>query len=194
MKTSRTYEMRARADQVAQTRQRIIAATIAVSAERPILAVSLPDIAARAGVSVQTVLRQFGSREGLFDAVERDVQGEVLAERETVPGDIDRAVETIMAHYELRGDGVLVFLGQESWEPRAARITSFGRGLHRDWVEATFAPFLPVDSDEREALTDLLVVATDVYTWKLLRRDRGRSVEETAQRMRRMITALLKRG
>jgi hypothetical protein len=41
---------------------------------------------------------------------------------------------------------------------------------HRQWVERAFATQLDARStDDREALVDLLVVATDVYTWKPLR-------------------------
>jgi hypothetical protein len=36
-----------------------------------------------------------------------------------------------------------------------------------------------------------LVVATDVYTWKLLRRDRGLSVEEVGDRMLLISSAVL---
>ena len=64
------------------------------------------------------------------------------------------------------------------------------RRLHRAWVRDTFAPFLATAVDP-EALTDLLVVATDVYTWKLLRRDRGLSRDRTEQRMRALVDALL---
>jgi AcrR family transcriptional regulator len=187
MKTTRTYEMRARAQQTEQTRQRILDATAAVASEKPILAVGLPDIAQRAGVSVQTVLRQFGSRDGVFDATQQYVVSEVIAELDAPPGDLDAIIEALMAHYELRGDDVLMFLGQERWEPRAAEITNEGRRMHLAWVQKVFEPVLPDDVDEREAVIDLLMVATDVYTWKILRRDRGLSIEETTQRMRRMI-------
>ncbi len=192
MKTTRQYTMRSRAEQTEQTRQRILTATLSLAFERPIVAVTLPEIASRAGVSVQTVLRQYGSRDELFDATEQYAQREVLAERETTPGDIDHAVETIVKHYELRGDGVILLLGQESWEPRAARITASGRELHRTWVERAFAPLIPTQNpDERSACIDLLAVATDVFTWKLLRRDRHHSADETAHAMKRMITAQL---
>ena len=195
MKSTRQYVMRSRAEQSEQTRQRILLATLSLAFERPIVAIALPDIARHASVSVQTILRQFGSRDALFDATESFAEREVLAERETVPGDIGHALETIVNHYERRGDGVLLLLGQESWEPRAATITASGRLLHREWVERAFGPLLPGEEDkERESLVDLLVVATDVFTWKLLRRDRGHSAEETADRMKRLVTAVLERN
>jgi hypothetical protein len=40
-------------------------------------------------------------------------------------------------------------------------------------------------------VTDLLVVATDVYTWALLRRDRGLSRDHTEARMLRLVEAVL---
>src|SRR6187200_2457439 len=66
MKTTRKYTMGARAQAVDATRRRIVDALIALAGERPFAEVTLDTIAARAGVSVQTVLRQFGSRDGLF--------------------------------------------------------------------------------------------------------------------------------
>jgi hypothetical protein len=71
-----------------------------------------------------------------------------------------------------------------------ARITRQGKAMHRAWVVEVFAPFLAA-ADDPEALTDLLVVATDVYAWKLLRRDRGLSRERTESRMRRLVEGLL---
>jgi hypothetical protein len=64
--------------------------------------------------------------------------------------------------------------------------------MHRDWVRTVFAPQLDArPAADRGALTDLLVVATDVYTWKLLRRDRRLDRATAEQRVRDMITALL---
>lgn len=184
--------MRARADQVERTRTRVMSTVAAMANEKPLLAITLPDIASGADVSVQTVLRQFGSRDGLLDATTEYVTRQVAAERRAQPGDIDGGLRLLGAHYEDRGDGVLLLLGQERWDARAAAITTRGRMLHRQWVEETFGPHLPEDGRERDELTDLLVVATDVYTWKLLRRDRGLSQAETVHRMRTIITALLK--
>ncbi len=73
-----------------------------------------------------------------------------------------------------------------------ARITERGKALHRAWVEEVFAPDLAGAPDPEE-LTDLLVVATDVYTWKLLRRDRGLGRDRTERRMRHLVTRLLDR-
>ena len=42
-------------------------------------------------------------------------------------------------------------------------------------------------------LTPELVVATDVYTWKLLRRDQGLSRDETVASILKIVEALLER-
>ncbi|WP_187270659.1 TetR/AcrR family transcriptional regulator [Lacisediminihabitans profunda] len=190
MKSTRPYEMRARADAAAQTRERIMAAAIELANEKPINALVLPDVATRAEVSVQTVLRLFGSRDGLLDAATESALESVRAERDVAPGDVAAAVGTLFDHYEVRGDGVLLLLGQERWEPRAAEITSAGRLLHREWVEGVFAPFLARDG-ERDATVDLLVAASDVYTWKLWRRDRCLSRPDAEARMLRLIGNIL---
>lgn len=168
-------------------------ATLALSTELPIAAISLPEIARRAKVSVQTVLRQFESRDGLLDATVAFAQAEVTEERRAVPGDVPAALRVLVDHYEHRGDGVLLLLGQEPWEPRAAAITDAGRALHREWVSAVFTPVLADrDATRRDEMIDLLVVATDVYTWKLLRRDRRLSRSDTEARMLLLVESVLK--
>lgn len=192
MKSTRPYVMRARADAVADTRQRILQAAFDLSGERMSLEIVLGDIADRAGVSVQTILRHFGSRQALFDAVGEFADGQLVAERAAPAGDTSVAVSVIFSHYETRGDAVLRFLAQEFWDERARQVTERGRRLHRDWVRTVFAPQLDArQKADREVLTDLLVVATDVYTWKLLRRDRKLDRVAAERRVRDMVAALL---
>jgi AcrR family transcriptional regulator len=190
MNTTRTYTMTARARAVEENRARILDACVALHGERPVTEIGLDDIAARAGVSVQTVLRHFGSRAGLEEASFERAQRAVADERRTPVGDVAAAVQVIVEHYERRGDMALLMLAQESHQDLMARITRQGKAMHRAWVVEVFAPFLAA-ADDPEALTDLLVVATDVYAWKLLRRDRGLSRERTESRMRRLVEGLL---
>jgi len=187
---ARTYRMTARAQAVEQTRQAVLEAAIALHAERLASDISLADVAERAGVSVQTVLRHFGSREGLIEAALEQASAAVEDERRVAPGDLSGGVRAVVEHYELRGDGVLLLLAQESSEPFAARVTAHGRMVHRRWVTHTFGPLLPTGRG-REEVVDLLVVATDVYTWKLLRRDRGLSAARTRSRMEQLVRAVL---
>jgi AcrR family transcriptional regulator len=165
-------------------------ACIALHGERLIADIGLDDIAGRAGVTVQTLLRHFGSRAGLLDAVSERAETVVVEERRAPVGDVREAVRVIVDHYEERGDQVLLMLAQESHEELMRRITERGRALHRAWVVEVFGPYLDQTADDDE-LTDLLAVASDVYVWKLLRRDRGLSRDETELRMRDLVSALL---
>jgi hypothetical protein len=114
----------------------------------------------------------------------------VSDERRAPVGDVANAVRVIVDHYERRGDEALLMLAQESHQELMARVTDRGKALHRAWVEQVFAPYLD-GADDREELTDLLVVATDVYTWKLLRRDRRHGRARTESRMRHLVERVL---
>jgi len=81
----RPYRMTARAQAAEATAQAIIAAARVLFAERPYDQVSLPVIAERAGVTVQTVLRRFGSKEELFAAAAHQRSGQIRADREAAP-------------------------------------------------------------------------------------------------------------
>lgn len=191
MKETRTYTMTTRAEASERTRLRILDAAVELTNSRLVSEISLDDVAAGAGVSVQTVLRRFGSRVELMDAAHRHGAVLVAAERRVPVGDVVGAVRVVVDHYELRGDGVVLRLAQEGSDEQVRTIVAHGRRLHRTWVEDVFAPHLPGQPADREALIDLLAVATDVYTWKQLRRDRGLSRSRTAARMHQLVSALL---
>jgi hypothetical protein len=107
-------------------------------------------------------------------------------------GDAAAAVHAIVNHYERRGDGVLKMLGQELFDDNFREGMDIGRRMHRDQIAEVFAPQPGTHlTAEREALIDLLVVATDVYTWKLLRRDRGLDEPTTEARVRQLIAGIL---
>jgi AcrR family transcriptional regulator len=192
MKTRRPYEMTTRAAAVEETRHRILSSTVALSAQKLTLEIVLADVAERAGVTTKTILRHFGSREGLFDAAIQFNRGEIERERVAPVGDVAAAITTVVDHYEDRGDWVLRMLGQEHSDDRARTVVEIGRVVHREWVLTTFHPQLErVPVVDREAAADLLVVATDVYTWKLLRRDRGLDRSDTERRMRVLVHAVV---
>jgi AcrR family transcriptional regulator len=187
---TRSYRMRARAESTTRTRERILDAVIALSEERLSLEIVLDDVAARAGVSVQTVLRHFGSRQGLFEQTQARRLARVRAERATPVGDAAAAVRTIVAFYDRLGEWSLRLQAQEHSDPLSRQTVQLGRRVHRDWVEEVFAPQLAGRRDGEE-LVDLLVVATDVLTWKILRRDRGMDRFTTCNRMLRLVQAVL---
>lgn len=183
--------MGARGDAVAATRRRILEAVRNLAYDELDFEPTLEAIAGRAGVSVQTVLRHFETREATLGAAVEAATGEIVAERRPPTGDVDAALGTLLQHYELRGDFVLAMLARERMNTAIAAVAESGKREHRAWVEAVFADRIPADAGRREELVDLLVVATDVFAWKLLRRDRGHAVSTVQHRMRRMTDALL---
>src|SRR5215213_456099 len=68
MSVSRPYESPLRAEQMEQTRRRILQALADVLADEAVDEVTIPIVAMRARVSVRTVYRHFPTKEALFDA------------------------------------------------------------------------------------------------------------------------------
>jgi AcrR family transcriptional regulator len=192
----RRYQMAARAEATAATRSSIAGAWLALSHELDYDEITLDLVAARAGVAVQTVIRHFGSKEELFIAVAREVAAQETARRAMSPiGDIAKAVQAVVGHYERLGDIVLRLLGQENRFPAIRAMTDEGRRIHYEWVERAFAPFLAdAKGAERRRRRAQLVALTDVYTWKLLRRDLGLGRRQTQAAMAEMVSALLNGG
>lgn len=177
----RPYRMGQRADAAAETGERILDVAVAVFWERPSDVMSLDEVAARAGVSVRTVIRRFGGKEGLLTAgVARELR-RTRDERDQAPvGDTAGAVAVLVEHYEAMGERVLKLLAEEDRVPGLGPIVAAGRALHRDWCVRAFAPTLATLSgvDRKRRLAQLVAVC-DVYMWKLLRRDAGMSRLQT---------------
>lgn len=187
---SRTYDMTTRARRAAETTERIITATERLLAEAPLDAITLQAIADGAGVTVQTVLRHMDSRDGCLAAVAERVADRVDAQRgRTEPGDVNAAIASLLEHYETEGRLVLNLLAQEgTGDAFAAKAVERGRAYHRAWVERCFAPRLREPHPEA---IDALVAATDLYLWKLLRLDLGRSLEATEAVITRLVRGIL---
>jgi AcrR family transcriptional regulator len=184
--------MNLRAERSAGTRAKILDAAQSLFMERWLDEISLRDIAARADVALQTVVRHFGTRATLLDELSKAQQQRAEEQRFTAPvGDIAGAVATIVALMERAGPGVLRGLAQEDRVPGLRAMLDRGRATHRQWVKTVFEPFLPTASALRRRRLAQLVAITDVYTWKLLRLDQGFSRAETERALVDMIERLL---
>ena len=186
MKASRSYDMRSRSAAAEATRTRILEQAQALFLERWYDDVTIAVVAEAAGVSGQTVLNHFDDKEGLFAAVVDHTSEQVLGRREQAqPGDVPGAIAILVDDYEIDGDATMRLLAVEHRIPSVRETMDSGRRNHRDWVERTLAA---------PGLTDELVVVTDVYAWKLLRRDRGMSRDRTVATMVHMVEALIASG
>lgn len=171
----RPYRQRARAEAAERTAERIMDAAFELFSERLYDELTLADVAHAAGVSTQTIIRRFGSKEGLIEAVGQRVRGQVSAQRDEAPvGDVAGAVANLVEHYEQMGDQVLHLLAQEARVPAFGAAVDGGRRLHHEWVRRTFAPQLAgLRGAELDRRHGQLVAICDVYVWKILRRDLG---------------------
>jgi AcrR family transcriptional regulator len=177
----RPYRMDARARSAAATGERILDSAVAVFWERPVSEIPLDEVACRAGVSVQTVIRRFGGKDALFEAAMQREFERVRRQREAArPGDVRGAVRDLIDHYEDIGDGVLRMLAEEDRTPGVRQIADTGRAYHRDWCARVFGPTLDgLKRAERKRRLAQLIAVTDVLTWKLLRRDAALSRAQT---------------
>jgi AcrR family transcriptional regulator len=190
--TRRKYEMSARADAAQATGERIVDAALDVFWDRPTHQISLEEVARRAGVTKQTVLRRFGSKDGLMAAAGERALAGVRAERDDVaPGDVTHAVRVLVGHYERTGDGVLRMLAEEIGNPGLHDIADRGRSYHAAWCESVFGPLLDgLRRADRARRLAALIAICDVYTWKLLRRDRGLSRAQTELALRELLESM----
>jgi len=198
----RQYVMTARSAKAAATRDRICQSIIELYHEKSFDDFTLDDVARKAGTTVQTILRAFKSKDNLvYEALEQltnkdspQYVGRPGGFRSTPPGDIVAAVAEIFSAYEIIGDMVIRNLANEYRNKALTPILARGREHHRDWLRAVFAPQLKKRSGAARAqLFNCLIVATDVYTWKILRRDMQLSRPGAEAVVREMVAAVTSR-
>jgi AcrR family transcriptional regulator len=188
----RPYQMTARRDAVERSRQRIMQAAYDLWLHEPYDEVTLDAIAESAGVTRQTVHRQFGSKEELASAVvDRFHPQEEEASLTPEPGDVSATIRVQVDRYERTGDAFVRFLQVEGRFAPVDRLLALGRRSHRAELEHVFGPYLPARGRRRDEAVLALYAATDVMVWKLLRRDFNRSRQETEQIIRRLVDGVL---
>lgn len=190
----RAYSMERRSAMAEATKARIRLAAVELHAERLWDGFTLQEVARRAGVTVQTVLRVYGSKEALALLA---LEASALRDRRpsSPPGDVAAAIRALYQDYEEIGDRVIRCLAEEPRRPALASQVEAGRRAHRQWLATVFAPQLRARVGRaRERLLHALIVATDVYAWKVLRRDLGLDRDVAEGVVGTMIAALLQEG
>jgi AcrR family transcriptional regulator len=189
---ARPYRQTARAESAEATGRRIVDAFLKRLQQQWYDEIKLEQVAEDASVTVQTVVRRFGGKPGLLAEAIRVMVRDAKERRATPPGDPERLVRNLVADYERTGDTIIRLL---ALEPRHAVLhehLTHARCRHRDWIARAFADDLgPLEAGARRSALDALVIATDVYTWKLLRRDMGRGVAATREAIAGMIRSAL---
>jgi AcrR family transcriptional regulator len=194
LKTTRKYKMGVRAKAAEITSEEIIRVVGQLWMKYSIHEITLQMVAQNTGVTVMTILRKFGSKEGLFEAAIRaDTAGIQDVRKESQAGNISQAISVLMKEYEYAGPAVIRTLAVENDLSVAAKILKKGRQLHKEWCQLIFAQYLPESNDnEYGIMLGTFYAATDVYKWKLLRIDLGYSKVETEKIFIKTVRGIIK--
>ncbi len=190
----RRYAMTARAAKAEATRARIRVSAMQLYCQRPIEDFTLEEVAHRAGVAVRTVLRAYPSKDELVYAALDEMAAGGVYLKPTPPGDIKAGVSAFFDIYETVGDLVVQRLSDERRRPGLKPSLEQGRENHRDGVKVIFAPQLAQRRGAARAeLFNMLVIMTDVYVWKLLRRDMALTRPAAEAIVGKMIFSIIER-
>lgn len=176
-----------------QTERKILKGLFDTWLENSLHEITLEKVAQRSGVTVRTILRKFGSKEGLFDASLKFDIGEMGARKNrTEAGNLESIMDTLMEEYESTGKAGIRTLALEHELSQAAEIIAKGRSVHMAWCERVFEPYLHgLNANEHRQMLSALYVETDINCWKLLRIDFSFSELETRQIMLKKLKGVL---
>jgi AcrR family transcriptional regulator len=189
----RRYRQRRRAAAAEANTERIMQAALDLFLEKPFDQLTLTEVAGRAGVGVQTLIRRVGTKDGLARAVNEWTLPQVVATRgEPVTSDPREVAAALARHYERWGAIADRMLRQEDAAPALADAAAGGRRAHREWVETAFADVLsPLDDAARKQLLARLIGVCGVELWLVLRRDGGLSAGDARDAVAGLIAASL---
>jgi len=179
---NRPYKLRRRADAQAETRRKIVDATVSLHQEKGIAATSVSDIAARAGVGKVTVYRHFPDEETLVGACSGQYfEQHPLPDPEAWRAEHDRIKRL---HLGLRQ----TYAFHRETAPMIARVLPEARDApvmrpyHAHWRRAAdvLAEAWP-ESAWDDALRAALSLALSFDCWRLLTVDQGLTDEQAVQ-------------
>jgi len=190
-----TYTMAVRAEGMAATRERIVKAALKLLLEQAYEDVTLAAIAQAAGVSHQTVLNHFASKENVGAAAAEKLSRETQEVRDrAVPDDQPGAIAVLVGEYERFGDPAARWAMASERLGSLAPLLDRARAGHQAWLDRIFSDRLPKAPAARRHAIHALHAATDVYTWKLLRRDLRLSRADTERIMLDLVYGILGSG
>ena len=160
---------------VAQTRRRIVDATLELHGEQGIAATSWDDIAARAGVGVGTVYRHFPTLDELVPAC-GEVTRDLIALPSTVDG-IEQLVREAFAVYERAAPQLRAIRNEPGAHPNVA-------AAGEEFEAALTALVAAVAEPADHALVRAMI---DLGTWQAFR-DRGLGPGEAVDAVCRLLT------
>lgn len=154
---------------------------------------TLAALAAKAGVTKQTLLRHFGSKDGLLLQTVMRGAAKVLEQRwSAAPGNVEDAVEGLLEHYQVWGERSLRIGAWQSGSGALARLSQAARQVHYEWVDYAFGPQLErLAEPQRARRRAALVALCDVQAWWLFTHDLGLQRAELRATLTEAIERLL---
>jgi AcrR family transcriptional regulator len=187
----RPYKQVARAQAQERTRDALLDCATDEFFEGNWLKTSLKSLSAGAGVTKQTLLRHFGSKDGLLaQAMMRGVS-QVRDQRWRTPiGDIEGAVDNLLDHYEEWGERSMRIGAWQRGPAVLARFSQVARQVHYEWVEYAFGPWLePLNRQARTRRRAALIALCDLQTWWIFSHD----LELSRPEIRAVLVELIER-
>ena len=182
---TRRYELKQRAQRQADTRRRIVEATVELHSERGLVATQVTDIAQRAGVDRVTVYRHFPDPASLFKACAAHYyqahpppDPTAWAAIEDPEVRLRHGLQELYGYWAQNATAVAHIL-------RDAQVLGHlgvGRrllGLQRDATEVLTSGWSP--ADQQPALAATIRVAVDFHTWQRLVTERGLSQQAAVE-------------
>jgi AcrR family transcriptional regulator len=191
-----TYDNSKRLIDAENTKIEIIKAFGTLWSNYSIKDITLEKVAKEAGVTTKTILRKFESKEGLTNESLSYLAAEIESERTTTKvGDIDDILKALLSNYEKMGEAAIRTINLESELEIARQIGAKGRALHRDWCIRMFASYLPNEkSIDYEIQLTSFIAATEIYLWKLMRKDLKLSKEKTFSIFKNLVEGLINKN
>jgi AcrR family transcriptional regulator len=181
-----------RAEQAAATRDRILDAAYELFMAEPYDDVTLELVAERAGVSVPTVLRHVGSKDGLLQIGVKRWGAAEEGRRSAAVGDIAGITRVLATRYEALGTVTRRYVALADRNAEVAAAMEASRQGHREWLERMFAPWLPTNRPAvRARRVAQLFAATEIYSWTTWRTSLGLTAAQATQALDELLRALV---
>ena len=190
----RKYSMERRNAAIDETRQRIVDATVELHNEKGVVATSMQDIAARAGVALGTVYRHFPSLDELIPACGgRNLEllpppsHDVFSDIEDGPARLHALFEPLYEHYEAAQRPYFVGSAEAEHVPVLRQFMQEGAAYIRSLVIEAVRPMSPT-----ELGLGLAFVMADFRTWHAFH-DAGFTSRTAAETATQIVVAQLER-
>jgi AcrR family transcriptional regulator len=169
MATKRKYELKKRAEQLAETRRRITEATVELHGTVGPAATRISEIARRAGVQRVTVYNHFPDDASLFAACSAHWRDLHPAPDPTAwDGDLRTALRELYAWYRETEPMTVNVLRDAETLPALQAIVDGGFGAYLDAVRKILARPFVARGQRRERIDAALRAALDFHFWRAL--------------------------